>query len=502
MAEQPVVSVAGVTKRFGPVEVLSGVDFAFRAGEITGLVGENGAGKSTLIKILAGAQSATSGQVLLAGEPLPGTTGAVIDAGLSVIYQELTDVPDMSLGDNLLLGNLSSTRGVVRRRLNRERAREGLRRVGLGHLDLRTPVRELSISQRQLAEIARCLIRDTRVLILDEPTSALAEQDVETLLGVVRALRDEGIAILYVTHHLDELFRVADRVVVLRDGHLVGDDRIEAWDEASLVRAMLAKELDQAYPWRARPRGARVLTATGLTAPGVRGTDVSADAGEVIGLVGLAGSGRTELMKALSGVEGRTRGEIVVEGRQVKAGSLAAARRAGVIYAPEDRKREGLVLSASVRSNIAMADYRPISRLGVLQGAAMTRRAEGFASKYDVRLSSVHQEIGKLSGGNQQKVIVARVSEAAPTVVLFDDPTRGVDVGAKSGIYEHIFGLAEQGTAVFVSSSDTDEVLAVADRVYVLAGGRVVAEFDRSAYDREKILHLAAGGSVSNGATS
>jgi ABC-type sugar transport system ATPase subunit len=501
-AEQAIVSVVGVTKRFGSVEVLSGVDFAFRAGEITGLVGENGAGKSTLIKILAGAEHATDGHVVLGGEPLPSTTGAVIDAGLSVIYQELTDVPDMSLGDNLLLGNLSSSRGVVRRRANQERAREGLRRVGLGHLDLRTPVRELSISQRQLAEIARCLIRDAKVLILDEPTSALAERDVETLLQVVRTLRDQGIAILYVTHHLDELFRVADRVVVLRDGHLVGDDRIEGWSEASLVRAMLAKDLGQAYPWRERPRGERVLAARDLIAPNVRNTAVNAAAGEVVGLVGLAGSGRTELMKALSGVEGRVRGEISVGGRRVKPGSLAAARRAGVLYAPEDRKHEGLVLAASVRSNIAMADYRPIARLGVLRSAAMTRRAEAFARKYDVKLNSVHQDIGKLSGGNQQKVIVARVSEAAPKVVLFDDPTRGVDVGAKSGIYEHIFGLAERGTAVFVSSSDTDEVLAVADRIYVLAGGRVVGEFDRSEYNREKILHLAAGGSVSNGATA
>jgi ribose transport system ATP-binding protein len=420
----------------------------------------------------------------------------VISAGLSVIYQELTDVPDMSLLDNVLLGNLANTRGLIRSKENRRRASAGLQRVGLGHLDLRTPIRELTISQRQLAEIARCLVRDTKVLVLDEPTSALPEKDVETLLAVVRSLRDEGIAILYVTHHLDELFRVADRVVVLRDGKLVGDEAIERWDHTTLVRAMLAKELEQAYPWRARPMGGPVLVARDLKARGVRGTSLHADSGEVVGLVGLAGSGRTELMKAIGGVEPGTAGEIVVDGASMRVGSIAAARAAGVIYVPEDRKQEGLVLDASVRSNVAMGDYGPVSRRGILSGVAMTRRAQHITEKYDVKLGSVHQEIGKLSGGNQQKVIVGRVSEMAPRVVLFDDPTRGVDVGAKSGIYDHVFSLAESGSAVLVCSSDTDEVLAVSDRIYVLAGGRVVGEFLRDEFDREQILHRAAGGSA------
>ncbi|MFC5679602.1 sugar ABC transporter ATP-binding protein [Aeromicrobium endophyticum] len=492
----PIVSVQGVSKRFGAVTVLDGVDFAFRAGEVTGLVGENGAGKSTLIKILAGAETPTAGSVVLGGEQLPSTTGDVIAAGLSVIYQELTDVPDMTLLDNVLLGNLSSRGGLTRRGENRRRAKAGLSRVGLGELDLRTPIRDLTISQRQLAEIARCLVRDTRVLILDEPTSSLPERDVETLLSVVRTLRDEGIAILYVTHHLDELFDVADRVVVLRDGNLVGDQPIGQWDEPSLVRSMLAKELEQAYPWRPRDVGEPALVTRGLVARGVKDTSIHADRGEVVGLVGLAGSGRTELMKAVGGVAHVVSGEVSVAGRRVRTGSIAAARSAGVVYVPEDRKAEGLVLDASVRSNIAMGDYAPVSRRGLLRSGVMTRRAQEITSKYDVKLGSVHQEIGKLSGGNQQKVIVGRVSEMSPRVVLFDDPTRGVDIGAKSGIYEHVFTLAEKGSAVMVCSSDTDEVLAVADRVYVLAAGRVVGEFARGSFDREKILHLAAGGSA------
>jgi ribose transport system ATP-binding protein len=498
-ADPAVVSLQGISKRYGLTTVLDDVDFSLQPGTITGLVGENGAGKSTLIKILAGAESPTAGRVVLGGEPLPSTTGAVIQAGLSVIYQELTDVPDMSLLDNVLLGNVRSTAGVLRRAANRRRALDGLRRVGLQDVDLRTPIRDLTISQRQLAEIARCLVRDTRVLVLDEPTSALPERDVETLLGVVQGLKAEGIAVLYVTHHLAELFRIADRVVVLRDGALVADAPLSAWDERSLVTAMLAKDLEKAYPWQPRELGPRVLTATDVQAPGVRGSSVTAAAGEIVGLVGLAGSGRTELMKALSGVTPRSAGTVEVDGCRVRGGSIVAARRHGVLYAPEDRKREGLVLGRSVQANIASGDYGPISRFGVLRNGVATRRAEEFTRKYDVKLRSVHQAVGELSGGNQQKVILARVGERSPRVVFLDDPTRGVDVGAKSGIYGHVFALAEQGSAIFVSSSDTDEVLSVADRVYVLQAGRIVGEFDREHFDREQILHLAAGGNAQNG---
>ena len=497
--DQPVVSLQGIGKRYGNTTVLDGVDVDLYAGTITGLVGENGAGKSTLIKVLAGAESSTAGQVVLGGEPLPGTTGAVIQAGLSVIYQELTDVPDMSLLDNVLLGNLSGTGGVVRRSDNRRRALAGLRRVGLQDVDLRTPIRALTISQRQLAEIARCLVRDTRVLVLDEPTSALPERDVETLLRVVQGLRDEGIAVLYVTHHLDELFRIADRVVVLRDGALVGDAPVQDWDERSLVKAMLAKDLAKAYPWEPRELGGPVLRAVDVRAPGVRGSSVTAAAGEIVGLVGLAGSGRTELMKALAGVTPRSAGTVEVDGRRLRGGNIQAARRQGVLYAPEDRKKEGLVLGRSVQANIASGDYRPISRFGVLRARVATGRAQEFAQKYDIKLRSVHQPVGELSGGNQQKVVLARVGEMSPRVVLLDDPTRGVDVGAKSGIYEHVFALAREGSAILVSSSDTDEVLAVADRVYVLQSGRVVGEFLRTDFDREQILHLAAGGTSQNG---
>ncbi len=499
-ADPALVSLEGVSKSFGSVQVLHEVGFALDGGTVTGLVGENGAGKSTLIRILSGATAPSAGTVTLDGRPLPSTPHAVIAVGVSVIYQELTDIPDMSLLENVLLGNLTARGGIKRQRENRRRARQGLARVGLGHVDLDTPIRSLSIAQRQLAEIARCLVREARVLVLDEPTSALPERDVETLLEVVRGLRDEGLAILYVTHHLDELFEIADRLVVLRDGRKVGDGPIAEWDEPTLVRTMLAKDLDEAYPWRERALGETVLVADGIQAPGVRGASVTARAAEIVGLVGLAGAGRTELMRALSGVSPVSSGTITVDGIPVRPGSLRAAIRRGLLYAPEDRKQDGLVLTGSIESNLFYGDYREVSRFGMLRPRAALRRASRIGQDYSIRLRSPRQAVGELSGGNQQKVVVARLSERAPRVAFFDDPTRGVDVGAKSGIYAQIFDLAERGTAVFVCSSDTDEVLAVADRVYVLAAGQIVAELPRDRFEREQILHLASGGANQNGA--
>lgn len=496
------VTLEGVSKTYGTNTVLKNVGFALEGGTITGLVGENGAGKSTLIRTLSGATPPTSGTIMIDGSPLPHTTGAVIDAGISVIYQELTDVPDMSLMENVLLGNLTARVGIKNKRSNRKRARDGLARVGLDRFDLDTPIRSLTIAQRQLAEIARCLVRNARVLILDEPTSALPEHDVETLLQVVADLRSQGIAVLYVTHHLDELFRIADRFVVLRDGEKVAEGPASEWDERRLVRAMLAKDLEQAYPWRDREIGDTVLQVTDLSAPGTKNVTVDARSGEIVGLVGLAGAGRTELMRAIAGVTSSEAGTVAVDGHVLDRLSLRRAKNAGILYASEDRKRDGLVLDGSIESNLAYGDYRTVSRWGVLNPRALTRKARDVARRYGIRMNSPAQPVGELSGGNQQKVVVARLSERAPRVALFDDPTRGVDVGAKAAIYDEIFDLAERGTAVIVCSSDTDEVLAVADRVYVLIAGSVVAQIPRNRFEREEILHLSAGGNATTEAVN
>ncbi|MFI8593821.1 sugar ABC transporter ATP-binding protein [Microbacterium sp. NPDC078428] len=491
---ETVIEFRGVTKSYPGVKALDGIDLALQAGTVTALAGENGAGKSTFIKVLAGATRPDSGTVLVGGQEIGTTPRALIDAGVSVIYQELTDVPDMSVADNLMLGRPLHRAGLVRARANAAAASKALSRVGLGSLDTARPVRSLSPSERQLVEIARCLARDARVLVFDEPTSSLAESEVETLLEIIDKLRMDGLSVLYVSHHLDELFRIAGRVAVMRDGRLVADKPIGEWDEQTLVQTMLAKDLAHAYPWSPREPGEDRLVVEGLQAPGVGSVDLRAAAHEIVGLVGLAGAGRTELMKAVAGVVRPTSGRVVVGGRALRGGSIAAARRAGVSYASEDRKGEGLVLEASVEDNLSYGLYNQFSRLGIINRRRKARLAADRITEFGAKVESQARAVGRLSGGNQQKILLARVAAHAPTVVLLDDPTRGVDIGAKSSIHTHVLGLAERGAAVVLTSSDTDEVLAVADRVYVMRAGRIVGEVARAHFDRERILKLAAAG--------
>ncbi|OPX13271.1 sugar ABC transporter ATP-binding protein [Mycobacterium sp. AT1] len=493
MSEAALV-LQSVSKSYLGVHALTDVTLELRPGTVTALAGENGAGKSTLIKILAGAQSADAGQVLLDGRAMPTDPKGVIDAGISVIYQELTDIPDMSVVDNVLLGRPASTVSVVRRRANRRAARTALDRVGLGDVDLSQPVRALTLAQRQLVEIARCLARDARVLVFDEPTSALPERDVENLMGLIRRLKDGGLTILYVSHHLDELFTIADRICVLRDGKLVGDKPLGEWTQQSLVQTMLAKALERAYPYEARPIGDVRLAVSELCAAGVRSATLTARAGEIVGLVGLAGAGRTELMKAIAGINPSAAGTVACDAAPLKLGSIAASRRLGIVYASEDRKSEGVILDKSIQDNMIYGLYPRVSRYGIRRPAAQRRFAMNLMKTFGVKADSPGTAVEMLSGGNQQKVVLARAAAAEPVVMLLDDPTRGVDVGAKSGIYEHVIELAKSGATVILTSSDTDEVLAMSDRVYVLRAGRLVGEVARDDFDRETILELAAAG--------
>ncbi|WP_326836407.1 sugar ABC transporter ATP-binding protein [Amycolatopsis rhabdoformis] len=492
-AAAPVVEFRGVSKTYPGIRALHDVSLTLTPGTVTALAGENGAGKSTFIKLLSGAEKADSGRILLRGHDVPGTPGAVIDAGVSVIYQELTDVPDMSLLDNLVLGRQPARLGVVRRGAAKRAARAALERVGLAGLPLDRPVRRLSLAQRQLTEIARCLARDASVLVFDEPTSALSEKDTRVLLETIKSLRAQGMAILYVSHHLDELFEIADEIAVLRDGELVGAGPVGEWDEPRLVRTMLAKDMAHAYPWHDRPVGEDRLRVRELDAPGVKQATLQVKRGEIVGLVGLAGAGRTELLKAVAGLSRRSGGKVEVDGRPLPTRAHQVVRR-GVIYAPEDRKAEGLVLDASVRDNLSYGVYRSFAHAGWVRRGQQDRLAREAIAGFRVKARDPSQPAGKLSGGNQQKIVLARAAAHTPKVLLLDDPTRGVDVGAKPGIHEHVLALAEYGAAVLMTSSDTDEVLAMADRVYVLRTGRVVGELRRAEFDRERVLRLAAAG--------
>lgn len=487
------MELSGVAKSYPGVRALSGVSLTLRPGTVTALAGENGAGKSTFIKMISGAERPDEGTIRLNGTALPTTPGAVINAGISVIYQELTEVPDMSVLDNLLLGRQPTRFGFVNRSAARSQAREALAQVGLDDLALDRPLVTLPIARRQLVEIARCLARRASVLVFDEPTSSLPEKDVRGLLDTVAMLRDQGMTILYVSHHLDELFELADHIAVLRDGALVASGPASEWDEPRLVQTMLAKDLDHAYPWREREVGPTRLKIDGLDAPGVHGVSLHIAAREIVGLVGLAGAGRTELMKAVAGLSDNRTGTVTVDDQDVPVDPYRAVL-AGVVYAPEDRKGEGLILDASIEDNLSYGLYRNFSTAGLINRGDKGRIADDLITRFHVKAPDRRRPVGGLSGGNQQKVVLARVAANAPKVVLLDDPTRGVDIGAKAAIHEHVLSLAESGSAILITSSDTDEVLSMSDRVYVLRGGRIVGEVARADFDRERALHLAAAG--------
>ncbi|WP_164884583.1 sugar ABC transporter ATP-binding protein [Leucobacter muris] len=490
----PLVKLAGVSKHYPGVRALTDVSLQIFPGRVLALAGENGAGKSTLIKSLAGAVRPDEGTVEVGGNPVPADPGEVIKAGVSVIYQELTDVPDMSIADNLLLGAFPSSAGFTRRREAEKLSRASLARVGLAHIDPWRPVSSLTLSERQLLEIARCLARDAKVLVFDEPTSSLPESEVEILMAVIKGLKADGLGILYVSHHLDEFFEIADDILVLRDGRAVEQRPTAEWDEQQLVRAMLARDLGRAYPFRERRLGDDVLNVEGLNAPRVKDARVHVRGGEVVGLIGLAGAGRTELMRAIAGIDRPESGGVKIDGAEVKTGSIAAARGAGIAYVTEDRKQSGLVLESSVRDNMAFGNYGLFSKLGWVRKTKLARLCKKWVADFEVKTADTNGAVGRLSGGNQQKVVLARYAATEPRVILLDDPTRGVDVGSKAAIYEKVFELAEGGAGVIITSSDTDEVLAVSDRAYVLRAGRIVGEVDRAAFDRETALHLASLG--------
>lgn len=492
----PVVSVRSVSKSFGPVRVVHDVSFDLHAGRVLVLLGENGAGKSTIIKMIAGVHQPDDGRILVDGTPVRIPHARAAEAlGIATIHQELNLVPSLSVAENVLLGRTPERLGVVNRREMRRRAQDALDKIGLD-IDPSTPVSELGIAQQQLVEIAKALSVDARVLILDEPTAALTKHETAQLFRVVEDLRAQGVAMLFISHHLEEIAQIGDSVVVLRDGERIAEVP-GSTPEPELVHLMVGRDIDDQFP-RRRPEGiaaTSLLQVRGLSAAG-RFSDVhlTVNAGEIVGIAGLVGAGRTELLRAIAGVDAYDAGAVTVAGKPLKPGSIAAAIRSRIGHVPEDRKRQGLVLQASVNDNLGLATLASTAHAGLVDFAGQRRRATAVAERLRVRMHDIGQEVGSLSGGNQQKVVFGRWIMADSNVLLLDEPTRGVDVGAKVEIYELMNAITDAGGAVLMVSSELPEVLGMSDRVLVMRGGRIRGELPADEATEDMIMDLAARG--------
>ncbi|MEV7464329.1 sugar ABC transporter ATP-binding protein [Streptomyces rubiginosohelvolus] len=499
---EPVLEARSVSKRFPGVVALDDVSFALRAGEVHALVGENGAGKSTLIKVLTGVYQSDGGEVRVSGEPVRfARPFEAQQAGISTIYQEVNLVPLMSVARNIFLGREPKNRfGLIDfPRMNRETT-ELLDGFGV-RVDPKRPLHTLGIGTQQMVALARAVSVQAQVVIMDEPTSSLEPREVETLFRVIENLRGQGIAVLYVSHRMDELYRICDRVTVLRDGRHIHTGELAPLERMQLVSMMLGRDMaevrrDGLTGFAAEGHDAArtpVLTATGLDRRHqLHDISVELYAGEVLGLGGLLGSGRSETAKALTGALPLDGGEITVDGKRIGRPTPAAAIRAGISMLPEDRKAEGIVPGLSVRENIVLAAMPRLSKAGIVSRAKQDRIVDIFMKRLRIKASSPEQKVGELSGGNQQKVLLARWLCLEPKVLLLDEPTRGIDVGAKAEVQSLIDELAREGLAVLLISSDIEELIEGADRIVVLRGGAVAGELAGDEVDESRLLEVLA----------
>ncbi|MBK5000034.1 sugar ABC transporter ATP-binding protein [Pseudomonas sp. S31] len=496
-ANDVVLVATGLGKTYAQ-PVLAGVGLTLRAGEVLALTGENGAGKSTLSKLICGLETPTTGQMTYRGQPYaPASRSHAEQLGVRMVMQELNLLPTLTVAENLFLDNLPSRFGWVDQKRLRTLAQAAMAQVGLDAIDPDTPVGELGIGHQQMVEIARNLIGNCHVLIFDEPTAMLTAREVELLFTQIERLRQRGVAIVYISHRLEELQRVAQRIVVLRDGQWVCDEPIQRYSSAELVNLMVGRELAEHIDLGRRTLGGPVLKVEGL-GRGSKVRDVSFEvrAGEIFGISGLIGAGRTELLRLIYGADRADSGQIAIGQplRPVTIDSPKAAVKAGIALITEDRKGEGLLLSQSISANLSLGNLAAVSRAGLLDAGAEKALAERQIEALRIRSAGSEQVIGELSGGNQQKVVIGRWLARDCQVLLFDEPTRGIDVGAKFDIYGLLAELARQGKALVVVSSDLRELMLICDRIAVLSAGRLIDTFDREHWSQDQLLAAAFAG--------
>ncbi|MDJ0466402.1 sugar ABC transporter ATP-binding protein [Streptomyces sp. H27-C3] len=498
-ADEYVLKAAGISKAFPGVKALDDVQLQLRPGEVHALLGENGAGKSTLVRILAGIQPPDAGEMTLGGQVYaPRDASAAMRAGVQVVHQELNLLPNLTVAENLFFQHLPRRFGLVDRRTLNRRAAELLAEVGL-EVHPGTKVEGLGIAQMQLLEIARTLWQDCRVLVMDEPTATLTARETERLFEVMRRLTARGTAILYISHHLAEVFEIGDRMTVFRNGgHVVTKDLADT-DTAEVIRLMVGRDLSQEYPPHVeRPIGPELIRARQLHPRGGSPVSFTLHGGEVVGVAGLVGSGRTETVRALFGADHHDGGQVYVKGKPVRIRTPRDAVRHGISLLTEDRKGQGLVLDMPVAANITLAATRKISRGGLLRRAEEDRHAHEAVKGLGVRTPGIRTAVRTLSGGNQQKVVLGRWLLAGTDVLVVDEPTRGIDVGARYEIHQQLTDLAGDGKALLVVSSDLPELMGICDRILVFSRGRIAGEVARDGFDSSRILALAYSGYVTD----
>ena len=491
-----ILEAKGISKFFPGVKALQNVNVTFRRGEVHVLIGENGAGKSTLMKILDGIYKADEGEIILRGEKVTiANPKQATMYGISMIHQELSPVLDMTIAENIFLGTEPKKgAGIVEFAKRNSLSEELLKEVGMRNVSPSTKMKALSTSQMQMVEIAKALSYDSDIIIMDEPTSSITESEVENLFGIIRKLKSEGRCIVYISHKMSELFEIGDMITVFRDGLHVGDYPVSQVDEPKLIKLMVDRDLTEIYPVKKNVPGETILKVENLQQEGVfENISFEARRGEILGFAGLMGAGRTEVMNAIFGVTRLTGGTITVKGKVIPKQSPKIMKRAGMGYVTEDRKGNGLVLGMDVGDNIILASLDQLSN-GI--GCINHRQARADSVKYkdilNIKTPSLEQKAGNLSGGNQQKIVLAKWLMQNPEVIVFDEPTRGIDVGAKTEIYKLIAKLAEEGNAIIFISSEMPEILGMCDRIIIMSGGRISGEISAAEASQEKILEYAA----------
>jgi len=489
------VELLNISKSYGGISALKNVSLKVKPGEIHALVGENGAGKSTLMKILSGAVSKDEGKILMDGHEAPiRSTHESKKLGIGIIYQEFSLVPDLSVAENIFLSQLVSQGFWMKWAKLKSRAEELIRSIGFD-IDPATLVHNLSIAQQQIVEIAKALSEKVSVLILDEPSAVLGTHEIHRLFDTLKRLSKEGVSIIYITHHLEEVFELADRVTVLKDGSSVDCLSVSNTGKDELVRLMLGKSLDAMFPERQALKGKELIRVENITPEGKDcGISFSVNAGEVLGIAGLVGSGRTELLRAIYAPDKPRRGKIFISGKRIRLKSPHDAVRAGIGMVPEDRKQHGAILSLSVKQNISLANMREITdKLGFIHLGKEKEIVLRLLSKLSVKASSENAKVSTLSGGMQQKTVLARWINRSCSILLIDEPTRGVDVGAKSEIYNLMNELTLQGVGLILVSSETEELMGICDRILVMRNGKIQGELVKEDFTEENILRLAIG---------